>query len=321
MLQSFPGSLNGNAFEVSSAITTGDERRFAANPAVPEAATHVPWDGARGVIDPVTGAITLSGGFPAPPGEALHSQRFVSTSLDGGRTWGTIHAFAAPGWPQRWDGHLVAAHGKLAISYLADAVPDAGVQCLCVVFATSVDGGATFERHFVTGVAEFDTLVHYPPIAAHPAREGVYALALVEKDKPSPGVRVTDDGGGHWRTLAAPSGPADVVRASRPAIALAPTGEIALMWRGYYADGSYDTFIAAAPDGGAFGRPLRISTARSAVSEALLGDYSVRGDFIDTIAVGGGLAHAAWTDWRSGRTAEVVYGRVPLSLLLAGGTR
>ena len=38
-------------------------------------------------------------------------------------------------------------------------MPDAGVQCLCVVFATSVDGGATFERHFVTGVAEFGLFV------------------------------------------------------------------------------------------------------------------------------------------------------------------
>ena len=50
-------------------------------------------------------------------------------------------------------------------------------------------------------------------------------------------------------------------RASRPAIALAPTGEIALMWRGYYADGSYDTFIAAAPDESPLGAEIALTTS------------------------------------------------------------
>lgn len=300
---------------VSSAIATGDEARFVPNAAVPEAATHVPWDGARGVIDRETGDITLSGGFPAPPGEALHSQRFYATSHDGGRTWGPIRAFAAPGWPQRWDGHLRAGRGKLAISYLADAVPAPGAACLCVVFATSTDGGVTFERHYVTSVAGFDTLVHYPPIAAHPEHANTYALALVEADGIAPIVRVTADDGATWQTVASPARPKGIVRVSRPALAYAPDGRLVLIWRGHYADGGYDMFAAAARDGAGFSPAVRLSTARSAPPPALANDYAVRGDFIAVVATGPDAIHAAWTDWRSGRTGEVVYGRVALAAL------
>ncbi|MCW3836984.1 sialidase family protein [Sphingomonas canadensis] len=303
---------------VSTAIATGDTARFVANPAVPVAATLVPWDGARGVIDPETGRITLSGGFPAPPGDALHSQRFYAQSGDGGKSWGLIRAFGAPGWPQRWDGHLLAAHGRLAISYLAGAAPGHEDGCLCVVFATGTPDGAGFERHLVTVADGFDSLVHYPPIAAHPGRAGVYALALVPGGRESPAVRITADGGETWREIAAPAAPPEgIVRASRPALAFAPGGTLVLMWRGYRADGSYDSYVAAAREGGAFGPAVKLSSEPSAIPEALAKDYAARGDFINVVAVGPDAVHAAWTDWRSGETGQVFYGRVPLAALVA----
>lgn len=307
----------GKSWSASSfAIATGDESRFAANPAVPAASTHVPWDGARGVFDAADGSITLSGGFPAPPGEDLHSQRFISTSADGGRSWGPIYAFAAPGWPQRWDGHLISAHGKLAISYLADAVDVPDTECLCVVFATSNDDGATFERHLVAQVQDFDALVHYPPVAANPVRDANYALATVAKEQTSPVVRVTEDSGRTWKTLESPISPEGVVRASRPAIAFTPGGQLALVWRGYYSNNSYDTFAAAARDDGVFGKPVLLSEERSVIPEELLNDYSARGDFLNVIAASTDMVHASWTDWRSGAAGQVYYGRVPLSVLL-----
>lgn len=301
---------------ISVAIATGDEARFVPNPAVPAEATHVPWDGARGVINAVSGAIILSGGFPAPPGEDLHSQRFYTVSHDRGESWGDIHAFGAPGWPQRWDGHLIAAHGQLAFSYLADAVPDSDVHCLCVVFATSDDEGRTVKRHFVTTVDFFDRLVHYPPIAAHPANAGHYALALASETVGVPSVRFTQDGGVSWRTLEVPVIPDGVARASRPAIAFAPGGELVVMWRGYHADGSYDVYVAASSDEGRFASPVRLSEESSMVPEDLTSDYSATGDFINTLAVGPNIVHAAWTGWRSGEAGQVHHGRVPLSLLL-----
>ncbi|MBU0554552.1 MAG: glycoside hydrolase [Alphaproteobacteria bacterium] len=301
---------------ISSGIATGDEERFEANPTVPAEATHVPWDGGRGVIDASSGAIILSGGYPAPPGEDLRSQRFYTVSPDRGQSWGPIRAFGAPGWPQRWDGHYVVAHGVLAFSYLAEAVPVEGAKCLCVVFASSPDGGATVERHLVAQVDFFDRLVHYPPIAAHPARKGAYVLALASDKLGYPSVRVTSDGGKSWREMGGLVAPDGVVRSSRPALAYAPDGTLALLWRGYHADGSYDMYMAASTDGERFGAARRILEASSLVPEELTKDYSSGGDFISSLGAGTDAFHAAWTGWREGEAGQVLYARVPLAQLL-----
>jgi len=114
----------GRSWTATQSLIASDHGdRFVPNPAVPIEATKVPWDGGRGMIDATTGAIVLTGGFPAPPGEQQHSQRFFTVSHDSGRQWGPIRAWTATGWPQRWDGTMITAHGKLAIAYLAAAVP------------------------------------------------------------------------------------------------------------------------------------------------------------------------------------------------------
>jgi hypothetical protein len=46
-------------------IGSDSHERFAANPAISEAAKRTPWDGARGVVDRRTGAIYVSAGYPA----------------------------------------------------------------------------------------------------------------------------------------------------------------------------------------------------------------------------------------------------------------
>lgn len=303
---------------VQGLIASDHGDRFALDPAVPAEATKVPWDGGRGVIDPATGAITVSGGFPAPPGEKLHSQRFFTVSTDGGRSWGPIRAWGGTGWPQRWDGTMISAHGTLAVSYLADAVPFAGAKCLCIVFATSGDHGATFRRHLVAEADGFDRLVHYPPIAADPGGEGRYALAHVVKGSGAPVVRLTADRGATWRVAAMPAAPTDVIRASRPAIAYSESGALVLLWRGYRADGSYQMYMAAAGDDGRFGDAVQVSTQPSLEPEIYRKDYSVRGDFISAVGAGGGAAHGAWTDWRSGEVGQIAYVRVALRRLLPG---
>ncbi|AJP72532.1 sialidase family protein [Sphingomonas hengshuiensis] len=297
-------------------IASDHGERFVLDPAIPVEATKVPWDGGRGVIDSRTGAITVSGGFPAPPGEKSHSQRFFTVSSDGGTSWGPIRAWGGAGWPQRWDGTMVSAHGKLAVSYLADAVPVAAARCLCIVFATSDDGGETFTRHLVAEADGFDRLVHYPPIAAHPLRDGTYALANVTKESGTPIVRLSADGGAHWRLATMPAAPPGVVRASRPAIAYAEDGTLVLLWRGYRADRSYHVFMAAAREDGRFGAAVQVSTQASLEPEIYLKDYSVRGDFISAVGAGGGTAHGAWTDWRSGKVGQISYVRMPLDRLL-----
>lgn len=276
---------------------------------------HAPWDGARGVIDHDTGEVFVSGGYPAPPGGTAHSQRFFSLSGDQGRTFGIIRAYGSADWPQRWDSHLIAAHGVLAFSYVAGSAPAASAVCPCVVFATSSDGGATITRHLVGPVENLDTLVHYPPIAADPVHQATYSLATISKDRKEVLVIDSSDGGATWRPLQLRQ-PSEIASTSRPALSYAPDSTLIVMWRGYHPDGSYDVYMAARPDGQEFHKAVRISTASSTVPSELATHYAVRGDFLEVAAADRNLVHAAWTDWRTGTEARVYYGRVPLKLLL-----
>jgi hypothetical protein len=299
-----------------SVIATDSQERFAPNAAIPAAARLVPWDGANGVVDRETGAMFVSSGYPAPPGGAAHSQRFFARSTDGGRTWGPIRAFGAAAWPERWDGQMVAAHGELAVSYIAGDVPMPHAACPCVVFGTSRDGGVTLQRRYLASVRNIDTLVHYPPLAASPLRRGIFSLALVSDDARRIWVWTTADNGRRWTKVALPD-PVDVVQASRPALAYTPNGTLIAIWRGYHADGSFDIYSAAAPGALRFHGAVRLSTAPSHTPKALLSNYAVRGDFIDTVAADARFVDAAWTDWRTATAARVCYGRVPMDLLLA----
>jgi hypothetical protein len=299
-----------------SVIDSGSFARgkFAPDPSIPDAAKQTPWDGARGIVNRSNGDIYVAGGYPAPPGGDAHSQRFYAVSHDGGERWSAIRAMGSAAWPQRWDSRIVAAPGMMALVYIAAAAP--GVEkCLCVVFATGKDGTA-LKRTLVSQVAHVDTLVHYPPLAADPKRAGTFAIALVSDDRTGLDILTSSDGGAHWARTGPIPAIADVVRVSRPAIAYAPHGALVAMWRGEHADGGYDVYLAAAPDGRHFREPVRLTAAASRPPERLKSDYAVRGDFINVLKLGPDAAHAVWTDWRSGTEARVFYGRVPLSLLL-----
>jgi len=302
--------------DTESVIATDSQSRFAANPAIPAAARLVPWDGASGVIDRQTGDIFASGGYPAPPGGAAHSQRFFAGSSDRGATWGPIRAFGGVGWPQRWDGDMAAAHGTFAVSYIADGAAGSHAPCPCVVFGTSRDGGRTLHRHYVTSVTNIDTLVHYPPLAADPVRKGAYSFALVSDDARQVSVWTTADDGNHW-TTATLLQTADLVKVSRPALAYTSNGMLVVMWRGAHADGSFDVYVAAARQDLRFGGAVRLSTAPSHIPPALLSNYAVRGDFIDSVTAAAGRIYAAWTDWRTGAEGRVYFGSVPLGTVLA----
>jgi len=295
-------------------IGTDTQERFAPNPAVPDEARRTPWDGARGVVDRDTGQIYVSGGYPAPPGGAEHSQRFYSASNDGGRSFGPIRAYGSSEWPQRWDSHIIAAHGELALAYVAGAVPQPGTTCPCIVFATSRDTGVTLTRHFVAAVKQIDTLVHYPPIAADPRKRGAFALALVSEDATAVRVLTTRDDGAHWLETAVAQ-PPGVVRMSRPALSFAPDGTLVLLWRGIHADQSFDVYVAAGADADHLHAPVRLTSAASQQPKLLLSHYAVRGDFLNVVAADNAFVHAAWTDWRTGVEARVYYGRVPLARL------
>lgn len=299
-----------------SVIDTGSFAKgaFAPNPAVPDIAKQTPWDGARGIVNRSTGDIYVAGGYPAPPDGAAHSQRFYAVSKDGGAHFGPIYAMGSPDYPQRWDSRIIAAPGKMALAYIAGAAPGEK-ECLCVVFATSKDGVA-LKRSLVTKVAHMDTLVHYPPVAANPARTGEYAIALVSDDRTALRLMLSGDGGARWSETVPVAAMADVARVSRPALAYTASGGLVLLWRGQHGDGSYDVYAAGAADGRHFGAPIRVTTQSSRPPEALKSDYALRGDFINVMKSGPDALHAVWTDWRTGNEGRIAYARLPLDVLL-----
>ena len=306
----------GRTWQPTQSVIASDSLelgRFAPNPSVPDAAKRTPWDGARGIVNRSNGDIYVAGGYPAPPGGDAHSQRFYSVSHDGGKTWGAIRAMGSADWPQRWDSRIVAAPGEMAMAYVAGAAPGIGKQ-LCVVFATTTDG-VTLKRTLVAKIGHVDTLVHYPPLAADQNRPGVFAVALVSDDRTGLTLFASSDNGTTWSETGPVPMPAGVTRVSRPAVAYTVDGALVAMWRGGHADGRFDVYMAAAPDGRHFHAPLRVTSASSRAPEKLAADYAVRGDFLNVMKIDTEFAHAVWTDWRTGDTARIVYGRVPLSLL------
>jgi hypothetical protein len=298
--------------ETATPIASDMLDRFDVGPEIPLTAKQVPWDGARGVVDPQTGAIYVTGSFPARPGSPQFSQRFFALSRDGGKSFGRIKSFAVANWPDRWDGDIAAAHGTLAITYVAAVTPDKSAICPCAVFGFSQDG-ATFQRHLIAPANAFDldTLVHYPEVAADPARKGQFAVALIGPGRNGLSAMLTEDAGSHWRRLSAVL-PPDVTTVSRPAVSFSPQGLLVLAWRGYHADGGYDIYAAAARRTG-MGPAVRVSTETSHLPKALERTYALRGDFHTTLAVDSNAAQFAWSDARSGTALEVYCARVPLA--------
>jgi hypothetical protein len=295
-------------------IASGMLTEFAPTPGVPDAAKETPWDGARGVVDLSDNHLFVTGAFPAPIPGKLASERFYAGSTDGGRSYGKIHAFSTEGWPGRWDGDVAAAKGLFAFSYIGAGTPDAAAKCPCAIVGVSTDDGATAQRFLVATADQFnmDTLVHYPEIAADPARRGRFAVALINAQRSAAVAFVSVDAGKSWKSMAAPV-PDGVTRASRPAIAFGPRGQLLLAWRGYHADGGYNIY-ASSLRGDAMTQPVRVSSQSSHLPETLEKTYANRGDFHTSLAVGSDAIHVSWADARSEKDLRVYYARLPFTI-------
>lgn len=295
------------------AIPSNAMERFETDPSIPDDAKQVPWDGARAAVGGATGAIFVTGAFPARPGGSVHSQRFYSASADAGRTFGPIRAFGNAEWPERWDGDIAAAGGEFIASYIADSTPIDGARCPCAVVAISRDAGRTMRRQLVADASQIDldTLVHYPEVAADPAHRGRLALTAISATKTDVLVYISTDDGRTWNRLS-PAQPPDVASVSRPALSFSPRGVLVAAWRGVHADGTYDIYAAATSDGRKIGATLRISSSTSHTPEAWLNTYAVRGDFHTTVAAGRTDAHVSWADARTGTDVRVYTARVSL---------
>jgi hypothetical protein len=284
----------------SPAIETmgSDNNRFA-----PGATPDDPFDRPWLAVDQSTGTVYASGA------NIVDHERFVTASANEARSFGTIYPVDSPAYPQAasiFSGSIAASKGVLAVAYTASSAP--GATCPCVIFETSTDHGAAFARHVVplVGAATSPS----PFIAADPARHGRFALAVLDAAGTQLQVYATGDSGSTWR------GPVSVGEAPanqrfKPWISYGPSGQIALMWKTSYRDGSYDVWAAVGRQEGrsglVFTPPMRVSSAAAPYPPL----YVARDDFSWVIA-DRRYIHVGWGDSRAG-AVHAWYARIPLA--------
>jgi hypothetical protein len=238
-------------------------------------------------------------------------ERFVTASTNGGKSFRTIYAVDSPKYPSGGlsGGTIAAAHGALAVAYVASSAP--GKTCPCVIFETSTDHGATFHRHVVPTMN--GASMPRPFLAADPLASSHFALTILDSTATKNQVYVTQDSGATWHgpTLVgeAPANPR-----FKTWISFGPSGQIALVWRtlhgGSIGTAPYDVWAAVGHDvgkrGAVFSAPVRVSSVASPYPPGSNG----RGDDYSFVLADQKYLHIAWGDSRSGLT-EAWYGRVP----------
>lgn len=230
-------------------------------------------------------------------------QRFVTSSTDRADSFGTVYPIDSPDYRQAGGGTIAAAHGTLAVAYVAGDAP--GETCPCVIFETSTDLGDTFERNVVPVTTETETFS--PFVAASPVDEGRFALAILGSGQPKLQVYVTDDNGSTWRgpLLVGEEPPNERFK---PWISYSPSGDIDLVWRTLYADGTYDVWAATARHENGdvvFSSPLKVTSEAAPYPDAYYG-----GDDVSWIIGDDRFVHVGWGDSRNG-PVQAWYGRIP----------
>lgn len=297
--------------------------------------SFTPADWPFGGADPITGTFYVTSGLvglstlgPRSNGMADSKEgdiadRWIASTKDG-TTWtdpqplggqdGNAHVGA---------GHspAAAAHGILATVFLASDQSSCKLftgksASSCVVFQTSTDAGATWERHRVPTPAGFSVSALSVCVGADPTHKEHFTVALLNQSGADFLVFNTPDSGKTW-------GPAVKITedASKthfaPFVGYSPKGEFGLMWRTYEPDPRkpsaaapimpYSVWAAISKDGGAtFSKPLKVSKADSPAPPddpndafSFVGDHGPSGIALD----GEGAVYVVWADWTPGERA------------------
>jgi hypothetical protein len=298
---------------ISGAWPKNDPKRVASNS---------PWDRPFTYIDDSTGIIYGQAGggrteVGAPPGK-WRSQAYVTASVDGGRSFGTIYSWDSPQWPQLSRGlSMSAGHGVVAVTYVASRVPASQrAACPCPVLGLSRDRGRTFTYRVLPNI-------HIPPGTNDPRANGGLSkisidqtkagrIAMLRGEGPDLSVSVSDDWGAHWSSFANVGKAPRSVSTTKHAFEFSRDGVLGVMWRAIYPDQSYDIWAAISRDGGkTFSEPLRVSHARSPAFDPYR-NAGRFGDDIQDFSMDRTNMHMVWGDSRAGFQG-VFYGKVALS--------
>jgi hypothetical protein len=292
-----------------------------------------PWDRPFLKIDDSTGTIYCQAGggqtdIDQKPG-VYRIQSYVTSSTDGGETFGTIYSWDSKDYPEMGRGSYDAAFGVVAVVYPARSVPASlHAECPCVVFGVSHDRGKSFEYQLIPNLpvprSDFAPPSGPPApragafpgtrgtgfdLAADQTKAGHFALLLTTLKGLQ--VSTTQDYGKTW----SPWVMAGQVAETQPVktwITYSRDGVLGLMWRAIRSDGSYEIWSVISRDGGTtFSAPLQVSHAPSPMR------YSERdggwfGDDVQDLVIEGGNAYMVWGDSRAGFLGTW-FGKVALS--------
>jgi hypothetical protein len=258
-----------------------------------------PWDGANGVVDPVTGAFYSSAGA------------YLSTSEDKGKTFGTV--YPGKGTPSASFGTLVAARA-------VNEYP--GATCPCLVVSTTADKGKTWREKVVAEAAAWNRTgtVRYPVAAASPAEPGHYAVAVYQPDHKSIKLYYTTDGAKTWKTASPRPVPPNISidNVNMAATGYTSDGKALVTWRGFRNPGAFNTF-AAMLSGDSFGPTVKVSPELSIYPPlTYAGNYgngNGAGDFVTWITGSNIRAFVAFPYAPMGRVEDTYLGAIPLGLL------
>jgi hypothetical protein len=251
---------------------------------------------------------------------AACGREFVSTSHDGGRSWGpfrpTDSADAPAALTNGFAGPVLSSRGRLAAAYVAGRFP--GSSCYpCFVLALSVEEGRTWVRRRIPAVVHGGDLMPDTPVrvgpgtsigfepylAADPSTPGRFAVGIFD-DAQKLRVYVTSNDGRTWTTPTRLAGPAGTI-GHVPWLAYGPSGALGVMWKSASPDATtFDTWAAVAPRGdNRFLPPVRLSrvTSHGPAEKPAYDDAS-------GVTMSKTALHATWGDWRNPDAIGVYYG-------------
>lgn len=262
-------------------------------------------------VDQSDGTVYASGRNLLASEGGIGGQRFVTASTNKARSFDPVFPIDSGDYPQSGSGTIAAAHGALAVAYAAASAT--GATCPCVIFETSTDHGKTFHRHVVPLVDATDA--PSPFLAADPTTKGRFAVTILDSTGTSLQVYVTDDSGETWHEPVR-VGEDPPNERFKPWLSYGPSGQLDLVWRTRYSDGSYDVSAATGrhddQNGARFSAPLKISTEAAPYPQGYYG-----GDDFSFIIGNDQFVHVGWGDSRNGPT-QAWYGRIPRKAFEAG---
>jgi hypothetical protein len=297
--------------------------------------SYTPADWPYGGADPVTGTFYVTSGLvglstlgPRSNGmpdakEGSIADRWIASTHDG-VTWTDPQPLGGDNAGQHVGaGHspVAAANGILATLFLAGDQSACNfftkeAASSCVVFQTSTDAGAHWDRHRVPTPAGFSASALSVFVGADPTRKEHFTVALLNDSGADFLVFHTPDSGKTWSKPLRLTEDASKTHFA-PFVGYSPKGEFGLMWRTYEPDPMkrgampptmpYSVWAAISKDGGeTFSKPLKVSQANSPAPPddpndafSFVGDHGPSGIALD----GEGAVHVVWADWTPGERA------------------